>query len=42
MGKDKLPLADRVEYVDSNLDLILRCAAEPLKHTEWAELENAW
>jgi DNA-directed RNA polymerase len=26
MGKDKLSMSDRIKYVESNIDLILRCA----------------
>lgn len=36
MGKDKLSLPDRIAYVDSNIDLILRCAHDPLAHKEWS------
>lgn len=42
MGKDKLSLPDRVAFVDTNLDLILRCAQDPQAHREWSQFENAW
>jgi len=42
MGKDKLSMEERLEYVNSNMDLIIRCAADPLKHREWTEFEDCW
>jgi len=42
MGKDKLSMDERVQYVESNMDLILRCANDPLKNREWTQFEDAW
>lgn len=42
MGKDKLSFPERVEYVDSMMEIIKKCAKDPMKNREWAEFEDAW
>ncbi|CAD8112182.1 unnamed protein product [Paramecium primaurelia] len=42
MGKDKLSMADREDYVDQNIDSIIKCAEDPIKYQDWAQLEDAW
>lgn len=42
MGKDKMSLEDRADYVDANIDMIIKCADDPMVNTEWAKLEDAW
>ena len=42
IGKDKLPLDQRVNYVDSIMDTVHKCAKDPYKNTEWLDSENPW
>mgnify|MGYP002363611652 CR=1 FL=1 len=42
IGKDKLPLNDRVAYVDSIIDEVHKCAEDPWNNTFWLESENPW
>lgn len=42
IGKDKLTLNERVNYVDSIIDSIYKCANDPYNNTEWLEAENPW
>lgn len=42
MGKDKLSFPERVEYVDSMMELIKKCAKDPIQNREWTEFEDAW
>lgn len=40
IGKDKLPLDQRVEYVDSIMDRVNKCAKDPYNNLEWLESDN--
>lgn len=42
MGKDKMSMADRQIFVDQNIDMIIRCADDPITNKEWAALEDSW
>lgn len=42
IGKDKLPLDDRVAYIDSIIDEVHKCAEDPWNNTFWLESENPW
>lgn len=42
MGKDKLSLEERVEYIDDNISWIYNCGKNPFEHTEWLESEAPW
>lgn len=42
IGKDKLPLNERVAYVDSILDEVHKCANDPYNHVFWLESEEPW
>ena len=42
IGKDKLTLEGRVNYTDSVVDMIHKCAKDPFKNLEWLETENPW
>jgi hypothetical protein len=42
IGKDKLTLEGRIEYTNSVLDVIHKCAKDPYKNLEWLETENPW
>lgn len=39
-GLDKLPLMERVKWVDDNEELIIRCGLDPDLHTEWASADS--
>jgi len=40
IGKDKLPLDKRVEYVDSIIDRVHKCAKDPYNNLEWLDSDN--
>lgn len=42
MGKDKLKMDDREKYTDSIIDLIKKCASDPIANREWQETEDQW
>jgi len=42
IGQDKLPLDERVAYVDSIIDDVHRCAEDPYNNTFWMEAESPW
>jgi DNA-directed RNA polymerase len=42
IGKDKLPLDQRAQYIDSIMDTVQRCAKDPYNNHEWMDSENAW
>ena len=42
IGKDKLPLEDRVKYIDSIIDEVHKCAEDPRNNTFWLDCENPW
>lgn len=42
IGKDKLTLEGRVQYTDSVIDMIHKCAKDPYKNLEWLETDNPW
>lgn len=39
-GVDKVSFEDRIEWVESNLDMILSSAAQPLEDTRWMEADS--
>jgi len=39
-GLDKLPMAERVRWVDENTQLIVRIGTSPDDHTEWADADS--
>ena len=41
-GKDKETFADRVKWVDENMDMVLRVSEDPLEHTDWQDAEEPW
>lgn len=41
-GADKLPLVDRIAWVEENEAMILRCAEAPLENQEWTEADAPW
>jgi len=42
MGKDKCTFDERIEFVNSMIDVIHRCAEDPRNHLEWIQTENPW
>ena len=42
MGKDKVSFSERIEYVDSIIDVVHRCAEDPRNSLEWIQSENPW
>jgi len=42
IGKDKLPLEERVAYVDSIIEEVHKCAEDPRNNTFWLDSENPW
>ena len=42
MGKDKLPMDDRVAYVDDNLALMEKILRDPVKNRDWEEFDDGW
>lgn len=40
IGKDKLPLDKRVEYVDSIIDRVHKCARDPYNNLEWLDSDS--
>lgn len=42
MGKDKLPVDDRVAYVDDNMALIERILKDPVANREWESFDDGW
>ena len=42
MGKDKLSFEGRTEYVDEMMEVIKKCAADPLTNREWLDCEDCW
>ena len=42
MGKDKLKMQDRINYVDENHEMIMKCAEKPMEYKNWIEFEDAW
>ena len=42
MGKDKLPMDDRVGYVDDNMSTIERILKDPVNNREWELFDDAW
>ena len=41
-GLDKKPLKDRLEWVYSNSELILKTVENPYENTEWMEADSPW
>lgn len=41
-GEDKLKLTERVAWVESNRDLILRVGRDPIGNTEWQDADSPW
>lgn len=42
-GQDKLAYSDRVQWVDSNEELILNCATDPISHRDiWGNADKPW
>lgn len=39
-GKDKDSLADRVKWVDENLEMLADCCIDPLTNTEWSNADE--
>lgn len=39
-GVDKVPFDERQQWVRDNRDLILRCAEDPLTHTDWMHMDS--
>ncbi len=39
-GRDKLSFDDRIEWVEQNEEMILRCANDPLNNLEWADADD--
>lgn len=37
MGLDKKPIPDKLIFIDNNIELIKKIAADPLEHREWME-----
>lgn len=42
MGKDKLPMDDRVGYIDDNMALIERILKDPINNREWEQFDDGW
>lgn len=42
MGYDKASLAERIQFVTDNEEMILSCAANPLDDTRWADQDAPW
>lgn len=42
MGKDKCTFEERIEFVDSIIDTVHRCAEDPRNNIEWIQSENPW
>jgi DNA-directed RNA polymerase len=42
IGKDKLPIQKRAEYIDTIVDTVHKCAKNPYTNTEWQQSENPW
>lgn len=42
MGKDKLPLQERVEYAESIMDTVHRIADDPKNNLDWLQAESPW
>jgi DNA-directed RNA polymerase len=40
MGRDKLKMDDREKFTDSIIDLVKRCANDPILNREWQETED--
>ena len=41
-GQDKLSLQGRVEFAESILDTVHKCAEDPKNNLEWLQAENPW
>ena len=41
-GEDKLPLDERVEFVNKNMDKFIGYADDPLKDRSWLEADKCW
>ena len=42
IGEDKLPLDDRVRFVNENMDVIIGWASDPMVHTDWMQTDKPW
>lgn len=42
MGLDKKPITDKLVYIDNNIELIRKIAANPYENREWLEHEDCW
>ncbi|EGV61505.1 DNA-directed RNA polymerase [Yamadazyma tenuis] len=41
-GKDKLPMEDRIEFVDANYNFVLSSARDPMQNKWWMEADSPW
>ena len=42
MGKDKLPMKEREEYILANWNVIEKCVDDPFINRVWSEQEDCW
>lgn len=42
VGQDKLPLHERIKFVEDNIDKYIKCAEDPKNNLEWLESEEPW
>ena len=39
-GVDKVPFPERIAFIESNHEMILACAKDPLVNTQWADMDS--